>query len=64
MNLKEEYIEQMSEKAVLYHAIKDGVEAAMWRMITNATDMPCSDFFVTIKQGVANAIHTNTPSKD
>ena len=54
----------MSEKAVLYHAIKDGVEAAMWRMITNATDMPCSDFFVTIKQGVANAIHTNTPSKD
>jgi hypothetical protein len=37
-------------------AIRDGVHSAMWRMITNATDMPSADFFDAIKAGAKEAI--------
>ena len=40
----------------VYEAISKGVEDAMWRMITNATDAPCNDFFESIKEGVSAAI--------
>jgi hypothetical protein len=40
-------------KQELLNAIRDGVADAMWRMITNATDMPCADFYDFVKDGVA-----------
>lgn len=38
-----------------FEAIKSGVSQSMWEMITNATDMPCSDFFNMIKEGTKEA---------
>lgn len=43
-------------KQELLNAIRDGVADAMWRMITNATDMPCADFYDFVKDGVAEGI--------
>jgi hypothetical protein len=40
----------------IYKAIQDGVHDAMWQMITNNTDMPCADFFETIKQGTKEGV--------
>lgn len=37
---------------LLYDAIRKGVADAIWRMATNATDMPCADFYDMIKEGV------------
>ena len=33
-----------------YEATAAGVDRALWRMITNATQMPCTDFYDTIKE--------------
>lgn len=41
------------DKEEILGAIRDGVRDAMWQMITNATGMPCHDFFDTIN----NAAH-------
>jgi hypothetical protein len=35
---------------------RGGVNDAVWRMITNATQMPCLDFYDTVKEGVAKGI--------
>ncbi len=43
-------------KKELLEAISDGVSDAMWRMIRNGTDMPCSDFFNTIGDAVKEAV--------
>ena len=43
-------------KQELLNAIRDGVADAMWRMITNATDVPCADFYDFVKDGVAQGI--------
>jgi hypothetical protein len=43
-------------KEELLGAIRDGVHDAIWHMITNATDMPCHDFYDTVKDGVAEGI--------
>ena len=40
----------------VYEAIRQGVDSAIWRMITNATNMPCSDFFDAVQRGVAIGI--------
>lgn len=37
-------------------SIRAGVSDAMWQMITNATSMPCHDFFDTVKDGVAQGM--------
>lgn len=47
-------IEDLNEEEI-YKAIKDGVYEAMWQLFTNATDMPCSDFYNYIKEGVKEA---------
>jgi len=39
----------------VYEAIAEGVERAIWRMITNATDMPCQDFYDTIEKAAKEA---------
>ena len=39
----------------VYAAISDGVEKAIWRMITNATDAPCQDFYTTVEKAVRQA---------
>jgi hypothetical protein len=37
-------------------AVREGVHDAEWQMITNATMMPCADFFDTIKDAVKEAV--------
>lgn len=37
-------------------AIRQGVKDAMWQLCTNATDMPCTDFYEMIKQGTKEGI--------
>ena len=41
---------------LLYNAIRQGTKDAIWAVATNATDMPCSDFYQTIKEGVSEAM--------
>jgi len=47
----------------LLHAVRQGVADAIWRVATNATDMPCADFYETIKEGVSEAMsrHAGDP---
>lgn len=40
----------------IYQAIREGVADAMWRLMTNATDMPCNDFYDHVKAGVKDAV--------
>ncbi len=40
----------------IYEAIRSGVYDAIWQMITNNTDMPCADFFGTIKEAAKEAL--------
>ena len=49
-----DYPELEAEK--IYEAIREGTHDAVWRMIRNATDMPCADFFDMIKEGTRDAI--------
>jgi hypothetical protein len=54
-------------KQELLDAIREGVHDAMWHMISNATSMPCHDFFASIEDGVAAAIaraQSNRPPSD
>ena len=39
----------------VYEAIAEGVDRAIWRMISNATDMPCRDFYNTIEDAARKA---------
>lgn len=41
-------------------AVSDGVRAAVWDIATNATDMPCADFYEAIKGGVSLAANMVT----
>lgn len=41
---------------LLSTAVQKGVEIAFWNMMTNATDMPCSDFYESVKEGVRDAV--------
>jgi hypothetical protein len=43
-------------KRELLGAIREGVYDAVWQMITNATSMPCHDFFDTVREGIADGI--------
>ena len=43
---KEEYL----------RAVQDGVAQAIWQVATNATTMPCADFYAHIKDGVSEAV--------
>ena len=47
-------LEQLDEEQV-YEAITEGVYRAIWRLATHATDMPCKDFYDSIKDGVKEA---------
>lgn len=49
-DLFDEITSNLPEKEEILQAIEDGVERAMWQMITNATSMPCQDFYDTIKE--------------
>lgn len=40
-------------------AIRSGVSDGIWRIATNATQMPCADFYEMIKEGVKEGM----PSK-
>lgn len=42
-------------RADMMEAVSEGVRRAMWEMITNATQMPCADFFASITEGVEQA---------
>lgn len=44
------------DRELIFEAIAEGVDRAMWRMITNGTQMPCNDFFATIKEAVNEAM--------
>ncbi len=39
----------------IYDAIEHGVHRAIWQMITSGTDMPCADFYDTIKAAATKA---------
>ena len=37
-------------------AVESGVKSAIWELATDATDMPCADFYESIKSGAESAI--------
>ena len=39
----------------VYEAIAEGVDRAIWRMITNETKAPCKDFYLTIAKATREA---------
>ena len=39
----------------IYDAIREGVDDAVWRMITHQTHTPCHDFYCTIRQAAEKA---------
>ena len=41
---------------LLFDAVRRGTCAAIWQMITNATQAPCADFYATVKEGVRDGI--------
>lgn len=43
---------------LLFNAIRDGVSDAIWRIATNATGTPCSDFFEMIKEGMKEGMES------
>jgi hypothetical protein len=43
-------------KRELQDAIAEGVYRAFWDMITNATTMPCADFYKAVRNGVKEAM--------
>ena len=46
--------EQISKDEFL-QAVSEGVENAIWSMITNATTCPCIDFYETIQKAAESA---------
>lgn len=47
---------RLPESDEVLEAITEGVDRAVWRMITNATDMPCADFYHHVQKGVEKAL--------
>lgn len=45
----------------LIEAITEGVRRAMWDIATNATQMPCHDFYASIQDGVRDGIERLGP---
>lgn len=43
------------EPEKVYEAIAEGVDRSIWRMITNATQMPCHDFYDAIEKAAKEA---------
>jgi hypothetical protein len=41
---------------LLCEAVREGVAGAVWRVATNATDMPSADFFASIEEGAAEGV--------
>jgi hypothetical protein len=50
-------------KRELLDAIRAGVADAMWRMMTDATDAPCADFYDMIKKGVEKGFSNALPDQ-
>lgn len=48
-------LKDMGDGAI-YRAFSEGVAAAIWRAMNNATDAPCADFYDAITNGVAKGI--------
>jgi len=44
------------DKEEVLEAVTEGARKAIWDVATYATDMPCSDFYASIKGGVEDAI--------
>lgn len=44
------------EEHQIMQAIRDGVADAIWRIATNATDMPCADFYAAIAKGAEEGV--------
>jgi hypothetical protein len=53
-----------SHTDLLFEAIRAGVADALWRVATNATSMPCHDFYDMIKDGVADGMARVNAEKD
>ncbi len=45
-----------------FKCIQDGVERAMWQLMTNATSAPCADFYASIKEGTEAALVRVAPA--
>jgi hypothetical protein len=43
-------------KTELLDAIREGIADGLWRVATNATSMPCHDFYASIQDGVEAAV--------
>lgn len=54
MEIKFKGNKQISKDEFL-RAVSEGVENAIWSMITNATTCPCTDFYETIQKAAENA---------
>lgn len=54
MEMKFKNNERISKDEFL-QAVSEGVENAIWAMITNATSCPCTDFYETIQKAAENA---------
>jgi len=54
MEMKFKNNEQISKDEFL-QAVSEGVENAIWSMITNATTCPCTDFYDTIQKATESA---------
>jgi hypothetical protein len=46
----------------IYEAIRQGVHDAIWAMIRSGTDMPCADFYDTIKEAAREAFNQRDPT--
>ena len=44
------------DKAKVYEAIREGVADGIFRIATNASDMPTHDFFDAVEKGIKDAI--------
>ena len=57
-------IDEFLEPEKVYEAIAEGVDRAVWRMITSATAMPCQDFYDAIKDAAERAFSKAVVSAD
>ena len=48
----------------VYEAIAEGVDRAIWRMITSGTQMPGADFYATIGDAARQAFATPASDTD
>jgi len=54
---------RLTEEQIM-DAISEGVRRAIWGIATNATGMPCHDFYAHIKDGVREAMSGGAPDHD